>query len=153
MMETIIALALFFILIILGYAFYLNVFGDKIDDEIGESADLNAAKIAQMASFFPEIQCSQKNVIANNCIDTIKLEAALEAIKKTENEEYYFGRFAFSKITVHEIYPNSKKLNIVYDRQLRDYSSKIVANMPVSIFYPLENKYAFGVISVEAYSG
>src|SRR3989338_6322602 len=103
MMETIIVLALFFILIILSYAFYLNAFGDKIDDEIGESAGLNAAKISQMASSLPEIQCSQKNVIANNCIDMIKLEAASEAIKKKENEGYYFDRFAFSKITVHEI--------------------------------------------------
>ena len=38
MMETIIILALFFILVITGYAFYLNVAGDNIDDEIGEGA-------------------------------------------------------------------------------------------------------------------
>lgn len=152
MMETIIILALFFILIIMGYAFYLNVTGDSIDDEIWEGSSLNAAKIAQRASSLPEMQCSQKNVVASNCIDTLKLEPALESIKNPENEAYYFGIFSFSRITVYEAYPNPKELSTVYDRQMKDYSSKIATNIPVSIFYPLENKYAFGIINVEAYS-
>lgn len=152
MMETIAVLAVFFIVAILSYTLYTNIIKSSIEDEIEESANINAIKIAQKAYFFPEVQCSRKNVIANNCIDLLKLEAAADIMQKPENEAYYFDKFAFSKITVQEIYPDFKEFNPIYYRQMKDYTTKIVMNIPVSIFYPFEDRHSFGIMAVEVYS-
>lgn len=152
MIETIAVLAVFFVVAILGYLFYSNILKSNLEHGIEESAHLNAIRTAQMASLLPEIQCSSKNAAVNGCIDLLKLEAALDIIQKSENEGYYFDKFGFSKIRIQEIYPDAKDVSLVYDRQMKDYARKIAINIPVSLFDPFENRYTFGLMTVEAYS-
>jgi len=150
MLETIVVLAVFFILVVFVFIFYSKVFESSIEIENGENAQLNAIKIAQRASFLPELQCSQENVVIGNCIDLLKLGAMPDIIK--ENEIHYFDRFSFSRITINEIYPDVEEVAILYDKPLEEYSNKIATNIPITLFNPFESKYSFGVMVVEVYS-
>jgi len=149
MMETISVLAIFFILVIFVFIFYSRVSESSMEIRKEESSQLDAIKIAQKASNLPELQCSQENVVKDNCVDILKLEVASEVIK--ENEIHYFDIFSFSKITINEIYPSNERW-IIYDKSLDEYSHKTVTNIPISLFNPLNNKNSFGVMKVELFS-
>jgi len=147
-METIAVLFIFFVLIILGFVFYAKVLKGNIEIETEESVQLNAIKIAQRASFLPELQCSEENIVSDNCIDIIKLEAASAIME--ENEIHYYDRLSFSKITIKEVYPDENEW-MLYDRPLDDYSNKITTNIPISLLDPILNTNSFGIISVETF--
>ncbi|MBR9706307.1 hypothetical protein GOV14_04680 [Candidatus Pacearchaeota archaeon] len=145
-METIVVLFVFFILLIMGFIFYVRVAQSNIGTEQEEARQLKAIEIAQRAMFLPEIQCSEENIISNNCIDYLKLVAASEIIK--QNELYYYDKLGFSNITITQIYPNPKNWTL-YDKSLEEYQDKIITNIPISIFDPREKKNSFGVMKVE----
>ena len=94
------------------------------------------------------MQCSEDNIVSDNCIDIFKLEAASEIIP--ENEIFYYDRLLFSRITIRKIYPGEKEWTL-YNRPLDDFSNKIVTNIPISLFDPVGNKNSFGVMSVELF--
>ena len=146
MMETISVLAVFFILVILGFIFYSNVLRSNFELEKEENIQLESIKIVQKVSSLPELQCSQDNVVRDNCIDIFNLEALSEVID--QNEIHYFDMFSFSKITVREVYPGNNEW-LLYDRNLEDYSQKIVTNVPITVFDPIEKRNSFGVMKVE----
>jgi hypothetical protein len=148
MMETIAVMFVFFILVVLGFVFYSNVLKGNIEIQREESIQLQAIEVAQRASTLPELQCSEDNIVSDNCIDLLKLEAAAEAIQ--DNELFYFDRLLFSKITVREVYPESYQW-MLYDRPLDDFSDKIVSNIPISLLDPITNKNSFGVMTVELF--
>ncbi|MAE42761.1 hypothetical protein CMO93_03245 [Candidatus Woesearchaeota archaeon] len=147
MLETIAVLFIFFLLIVIGFVFYAKVLKGNIELQKEESMQLNAIEVAQRASSLPELQCSEDNIVSDNCIDLLKLEAASEIIVKPENEIFYYDRLLFSKITVNEIYPDEKEWSL-YDKSLDEFSNKIVTNIPISLFDPVNNKNAFGVMTV-----
>tara|TARA_Y100000294_G_C8533947_1_gene328211 strand:- start:650 stop:1129 length:480 start_codon:yes stop_codon:yes gene_type:complete len=149
MLETISVLAIFFVLVMLGLIFYSKALTSSIGTDKEESIQLDAIRISQKISFLPELQCSQQNIVKDNCIDVQKLEAMPEIIK--ENEVPYFDQLSFSRIIVNEIYPGENEW-VLYDRPLNDYNHKIATNIPISIFDPIENKNAFGIINVETFS-
>jgi hypothetical protein len=149
MLETISVLAIFFVLVMLGLIFYSKALTSSIETDKEESIQLDAIRISQKISFLPELQCSQQNIVKDNCIDVQKLEAMPEIIK--ENEVHYFDQLSFSRIIVNEIYPGENEW-VLYDRPLNDYNHKIATNIPISIFDPIENKNAFGIINVETFS-
>lgn len=146
MMETISVLAVFFILVILGFIFYSNVLRSNFELEKEENIQLDSIKIVQKVSSLPELQCSQDSVVKDNCIDVLNLEALAEVID--QNEIHYFDMFSFSKITVTEVYPRDNEW-LLYDKSLEDYSQKIVTNVPITIFNPIEKRNNFGVMKVE----
>jgi len=149
MLETISVLAIFSILILLGLIFYSGVFKSSIEVEKEERTQLDAIKIAQRSSFLPELQCSQENIIIDNCINILNLEALSEVIN--ENEVYYFDKLSFSRIIVNKIYPDDEEW-VLYNRPLEQYSDKIVTNAPILLFDPVENKNYFGVMNIEVFS-
>ena len=150
-LETIAVLAVFFVLVVLGFSLYSKFFGIGIEDEKIEGFDLNAIKISQKASFLPELQCSLGGNIIDNCIDLLKLEAMPGIISREENKLHYFDNFGFSRIMVKEIYPGFREF-LVYSNSLDDYSYKAAINIPISLFDPIENKYSFAVMNVEVFS-
>jgi len=149
MLETIAVLAVFFILVVFVFIFYLNVSERNVEIEKGESIQLNAIDIAQKASLMEELQCSQDGVVTESCIDLLKLDSMSNIIRG--NEIYFFDLFSYSRITVKEIYPDKEEW-MIYDRQLEGYSDRIVTNIPITLFDPLSNKNSFGVMIVEVYS-
>ena len=151
MLETISVLAVFFILIIIFYAFYSSTFVD-IDEERGRIRQLEAVKIIQQASSLVEVQCSERGFSKDNCVDLLKVEAASEIMQNAENKEFYFDKFGFSRITIKQIYPEIKDIAVIYDNSIEDYSYKDVSNIPVSLFDPIKNEYYFGVIALGIFS-
>ncbi len=148
MMETIAVLLIFFILVVIGLVFYTNVLKGSIEIQKEESIQLNAIEVAQRASSLPELQCSEDNIVSDNCIDVIKLQIAADIINA--NEIHYYDKLLFSKIIISEIYPDKKEWTL-YDRPLAQFSNKIVTNIPISLFDPVSNKNSFGIMNVELF--
>jgi len=146
--ESIAILFIFFIMVVFGFVFYMNVLEGSVDMERKENTQLRAIGVAQRASFLPELQCSRDNVRDDDCIDLLRLGAA--SLLLEENRIYYYDVFEFSRIWVEEIYPGD---NIwpLYDNTLSNYSSKLSTFIPVSLFNATSEKYAFGILGVEVY--
>jgi len=152
MLETIAVLFIFFILIMLGIVFYANVIRGNIQIQQEETVQLNAIEVAQRASSLPELQCSEDNIVSDNCIDILKLDSAEGII--LANDHYYYDRFFFSTITIKEIYPDNTRSWRIYNRPLAvdKFSNKIRTDIPISLFDPINNKNSFGMMTVELFS-
>jgi hypothetical protein len=148
MFETIAVIFIFFILVLLGFVFYANLLRGNIEVEREESIQLNSIEVAQRASFLPELQCSEENIVSDNCIDILKLEVAQDIIR--DNQFHYYDKLLFSKINIVEIYPENEEW-LLYDLSLDEYTSKVVTNIPISLYDPIKNDNRFGVMRVELY--
>ncbi|MEK6828434.1 MAG: hypothetical protein AABX78_03720 [Nanoarchaeota archaeon] len=144
--ETIAVLFVFFILIIIGFIFYVKVIKSNIELEAEELSQLRSVGISQKIMFLPEIQCSEDNIIIDNCIDILKLDSAQSIMK--ENEIYYYDLLEFSDVSISQIYPNEAKWNL-YSRKIEDFNSKFVTNVPISLYDPTTRKHGFGVLTIE----
>jgi hypothetical protein len=147
--ETVAVLFVFFILIIVGFIFYVKVIKGNIEQEKEELSQLRSVGIAQRVMFLPEVQCSEDNIIIDNCIDMLKLDAAKELMK--ESEIYYYDLLEFSDVTLLQIYPNDAKWEI-YSRKKEKFQNKFVTNVPISLYEPLSRKYNFGVLTIDTFS-
>lgn len=153
-METIVILAIFFGLLMLGFVFYSRIFKSSVDIEEEKSSQLIAVKIAQRAISMPELQCTEDNVIkSNNCVDYLKLKSAKNILN--ENKAYYYDKFGFSTITIKKIYPKTEETKEwqIYNRILesKDYTRKYSEFVPIIILNPIENKNYFGIIHVTVF--
>ena len=144
--ETIAVLFVFFILIIIGFMFYVKIIKSNIELETEELSQLRSVGISQKIMFLPEVQCSEDNIIIDNCIDILKLDSAQSIMKK--NEIYYYDLLEFSDVSISQIYPNEAKWNL-YSRKIEDFNSKFVTNVPISLYDPATRKHGFGVLTIE----
>ena len=155
MMETIAVLLVFFILILIGFVFYVKIMEGNIEIEKEEIKQLEAVEIAQRAISLPELQCSQgEEIVTRDCIDTLMLDAfkdpSLDLIDK--NQVYYHNILGFSEVFIKEIYPNpNKPILTLYDKHLDEFSDNITTFLPISLKYPKEDKYSFGIVQVNVY--
>ncbi len=148
--ETIAVLFVFFILIIIGFIFYVRVIKGNIESEKEEVSQLKSVGIAQRVMFLPELQCSEDIVEEiTNCIDILKLEAAQNII--STNEIGYYDLFEFSEVNIAQIYPTKDEWNI-YSRTTQDFKNKFVTNVPISLYDPTTRKHSFGVLTIETLS-
>ncbi len=147
--ESVAILFIFFILVVFGFVFYMNVMKSSTKVEMEENIQLKAIGIAQKASFLPELQCSEENVRVEDCIDVLKLEAASSLLEN--NNIYYYDVFEFSKIWVEEIFPGTQEWPL-YDNTLPDYKNRLSTFIPISLFNPVSKKYDFGILTVEVYT-
>lgn len=144
--ETIAVLFVFFILIIIGFIFYVKVIKSNIELEKEELSQLKSVGIAQRVMFLPEVQCSADNIIIDNCVDIMKLDPAQSLMK--QNEIYYYDLLEYSNVSIVQIYPNEARWNL-YSRKTSDFKSKFVTNVPVSIYDPAARKHGFGIMTIE----
>lgn len=144
--ETIAVLFVFFILIIIGFIFYVRVIKSNIEVEKEELSQLRSVGIAQRVMFLPEVQCSEDNIIIENCVDILKLDSAQSLMKA--NELYYYDMLEFSNVSIAQIYPNIAEWNL-YSRTAEDFSNKFVTNVPIALYDPTTRKYGFGVLKIE----
>lgn len=149
--ESVAILFIFFILLIFGFVFYMNVMRGSSKVEIKENIQLKAIGIAQKVSFLPELQCSEENVRVEDCIDLYKLEAASKLLE--ENNIYYYDIFEFSNISVERVFPpETRKVWPLYSNVLTNYTNKLSTFIPLSLFDAIEKKYDFGILVVEVYT-
>lgn len=147
--ETIAVLFVFFILIAIGLIFYVKVIKGNIELEREELSQLKSVGIAQRIMFLPEVQCSEDNIIIDNCIDILKLDSAQGIMN--ENELYYYDLLEFSEVSIFEIYPNKAEWTL-YSRKTDDFTNKFVTNVPVSLYNPMTRRHGFGVLTIETIS-
>lgn len=145
--ETIAVLLFFFILVMLGFGFYTNISSIAVSKEREKLLDFESVKTSQIIASLPEIQCNNKA----NCIDILKFKSALSLVNDRYSS-YYFNSFGFSVITLNEIYPEDKAIGTLYNKSLESYTYKDTISIPVSIFYPIYERYGFGIISIEKFS-
>lgn len=146
--ETIAVLFVFFILVLVGSIFYVRIIKGNIEGEKDEASQLRAIGIAQRVMFLPELQCSEDNIIRDNCIDIWKLGSAENLMRN--NEIYYYDLLEFSNVTVSQIYPAEEEWS-VYSRKIEN-TNKFVTNVPISLYNPDTRRYGFGVLTIETYS-
>ena len=151
MIETIAILIVFFMLVVFGLIFYTKVMKGSYTVKLEEKTQLRAIELAQRASFLPELQCSEENIIKDDCIDLLKLEAASAIMAREENKIHYYDLLEFSTITIKEIYPDGSSYTI-YSRPLIDYKNKISTPVPISLYNPKTKTNAFGIMTVDLYT-
>ena len=141
MMETIAILFIFFILVFMGFVFYLKLAKSGTDDKIEQFKELSRMQIAQIASSLPELQCSEDNIARKNCIDWYKFQVANQ-----------IDLFAYSTISIQSYFPATFGPNTLYSRlPSGDEWSKLTNYFPISIYDPATDIYYFGVMVVEVY--
>jgi len=148
--ESIAILFIFFILIIFGFVFYMNIMKGSAKVEIEENIQLKAISIAQKASFLPELQCSEENVRIENCIDILKLDITSSLLE--DNNIYYYDIFESSNIYIEEIFPPTNRIWPLYNYTVTDYKNKLSTFIPISLFNATSKKYDFGILVVEVYT-
>lgn len=160
MTETIAVLFIFFILVFFGLIFYYKYVDSSVKAGMAEHLEKRAADTTNRIIFLPEIQCSGRSSGGNvYCIDLQKLEAFQTVVleKNVDGlDDFYFGLFSFARITVQEIYPDSTKSWIIYDKPKKEFTSKKVTYYSTALE---DNVVAagnpihyFGYVTVEVYS-
>ena len=144
--ETIAVLFVFFMLIVIGFLFYAKVIKGSIESEKEEASQFRSIGIAQKVMFLPELQCSEDNIIIDNCIDSLKLDAAEKLMR--ENKVYYYDLFEFSDVDVQQIYPSHREWH-VYSRTMYDFRTKYLTNVPIALYNPDTKRHSFGVLTIE----
>lgn len=153
--ETIAVLFVFFILIAIGFIFYAKIIKGNIESEKEEFSQLKSIGIAQRVMFLPELQCSEDNIIRDNCIDVLKLESTQNVMSASANQLYYYDLLEISDVDVIQIYPTPKKWSI-YSRK-REYldsqrirdAPQFVTNVPISLYDPTTKIFGFGILIIE----
>jgi hypothetical protein len=147
--ETMIVLLIFFILIGMGFIFYGKVSKSNFETEKFKQSQLVSVAVAQKVMFLPELQCSEQDIVKDNCIDILKLQSAVSVMNSYSLE--YFDTFGFSEIRVREIYP----IGSTYDLYIRKPTNRLngfQTNVPVSLFDPITRTNKFGVLTIKTYT-
>ena len=148
--ESIAILFIFLILVVVGFSFYAKVQKSGFMFQQEENINLLAIETAQKASFLPELQCSRKNIVVDNCFDILKVEAFSGIVKNNPDlVSHYYDVFGFSLITVEEVYPAAKEW-VIYNNTLND-SSSIFTPVPISLYDAKTGGYYFGALKVKYY--
>jgi len=149
MMETIAVLFIFFILIAFGFIFYANALKGGIAVTKQEHSELKSIELASKVSSLPELQCSENNLIEENCVDWLKLDKASSLIRS--NRIFYFDILGYSNITIEEIFPGDRTYT-VYANVPKDYGDRLPTFLPILLKKPIEGGYGFGIMSVVLYT-
>ena len=157
MMETISVLLVFLVLLVFVLIFYIGMSQSTQQKRDDELSNLKAVEISQFASYMPELQCSSKNIIEENCFDKVKVEVFVDSTQheiegSIELNTTYYDVFRFSRIEVAQIYPSFENWTI-YDRKPdKDNYNQIKAYIPINIYNPNTLQKAFGMLNVTVFS-
>jgi len=145
--ETIAVLFIFFLLVAIGFIFYARIFKSNVDIETYESSQKRSIAIAQRVMFLPELQCSEDNIIKDNCIDLLKLEAAQKVMK--QNEIYYYDLLEYSTVNASQIYPNSQPAQNLYSRSAQNFKNSFTTFIPMLLLDPRTKSNSFGILTIK----
>jgi len=147
MQETILVLFIFFIILVMGLIFFYRYNLSSIENY---KVELIENEQYLLLSTLPNYLGYSYLGNNENAIDTSKLL----------NLNLSLG---FKKITIEVVYPEVNDIEcnynsypgckqfIVYDKAPINIRNNIIKSIPVSLYYPLEDKYRSGLLIVEAY--
>lgn len=148
-METIAIMMIFFVLLILGFVFYVKIASYGQAGKISKAQELESIRVSQAISYFPELQCSSKNIVKENCFDKYKLDAFAN-IPQSDKDKVYYPFFYFSTIKVSEIYPGTGSWTL-YNKTKNTTSYQTF--VPILLLNAIERTYSFGIMTVQSYQG
>lgn len=151
MAETIAILFVFSLMIGFGFIFYAKIQRTSLKETASKNLDLASIEVTQRVSFLPELQCSSKNVITDNCIDVLKLNALKNRLTPDLQAELYFDMLKYSNVTIIQIYPGEEKRWILYEN-IKEGASFVFTPVPISLYNATTKKYSFGILEVRYYS-
>jgi len=146
MMETVGVLIIFFILASIVFVFYVQFSAVRQAQSYDESTELESIRLSQLVTFLPELQCSSKNIIDDDCFDKEKIKAFNET--KQILRSTYAPIFALASLSIYEL-EGSGKWNIYHNPGTSSYYSTII---PISLKDPNTGKKSFGVLNVTYYT-
>ena len=149
--ETIAILFIFFILLIIGAVFYMNLQRTTVYRDIEHAYELRAVELSQVISFMPELQCTEANVVKPSCFDIHKMRALSHVAQKNLGLLLFDREFGETKIEVLVIYPPSENI-LLWDKPKPGYTSAPVTHIPISLFNSTSGKRAFGILEITVYS-
>jgi len=149
--ETVAIMFVFFLLLIVGAVFYMNLQRTTVTREIGEAQEMRAVEIAQIISFLPEAQCTESNVIKASCFDLYKLRGLAKVASTPQGINLYSNEFGTTTINLVQLYPPGGDL-VIYNNPKSNFTSAPVTNIPIMLFNTTSDKYYFGVLSIKTYS-
>lgn len=144
-METISVMLIFFMLIVLGFVFYIRTTGYTQIEKITKIQELESIRVSQAISFLPELQCSSKNIIDDMCFDKYKLDAFLGL-----DHTFYYNQLYYSNIVVTKIYPGTEYSWRLYQKD--GNGTSYMTFIPILIYDPVEKTNSFGVLTVQSYA-
>lgn len=169
--ESLMILVVIIMLIVVGIVIYYKVTIAGTGEAGERLSEIESSVLTNIIDTMPEAQCSTRGV-SKDCVDLIKLQASKKVIE-TKKEEYY-DRLGFKTIRFEQIYPIPEKTRgngeclesnfgkidypencgnwTLYAHPKPKYNSKKIMKTPVSLYYPLGNRYTTGILSVEVYS-
>jgi len=143
-METIAILLIFFVLIVLGFVFFIRTASFTQEGKITKDQELQSIRVSQAISFLPELQCSSKNIPTDNCFDKYKLNAFKEIIVK----DAYYSIFYYSEIKVEEL--ETGTIWDLYNRKKNTSSYTTV--IPILLENASSKINSFGLLNVTYYT-
>jgi hypothetical protein len=153
MAETIAILFIFFLMLGFGFILYAKFQRINMKETQTKNSELESIEVTQRVSFLPELQCSLKGVVTDNCIDVLKLDAFRKKLELEPElvQELYFNMFKYSNITIIQLYPLPEKRWTLYEN-IKNDSSSIFVPVPISLYNATTKSNAFGVLEVRIYS-
>lgn len=151
--ESVAVLIIFFILIGLGLMFYAGVQKTSMKQVYAERVEQEAVKMAMRVSYLPEILCSRRKIIEDDCFDVYKLESVANWVNDDEKMFlYYQGDFKESVISVRQIFPQGKTYGIYSnpppDENIKNYYI-VPTYIPVSLKNSsMKNENSIGLLNV-----
>ncbi len=159
--ETILVIIVFIVLLLFGLIAYNRYSTYSIKNEILVFERNRFESLLNTIPNMPEVRCSIQNK-ESNCVDTLRLFGF------SKESEKYFDRFGYRRVMIKVEYPELKNETcsierfqltdypncnkwIVYDKRPKKYENMEKLSVPVSLYYPIENRYRIGVLMLEWY--
>jgi len=150
-LETIAVLLVFFMILAFGLIFYANAQRRSLLAEQDMENTHAAIQIAQLISFSPGLQCSNDNIVEDDCFDILKLQGFSN--QHAQNQLFFYDIFKYSKISVEEVYPDSHTWDIYINQPppAQDRGAESI-EIPLLLKDASKSQYYFGVLHVKVYN-
>ncbi len=149
--ETIAIMFIFFILLVVGAIFYMNMQRATVKQDIAQAYELRSVEVAQVISFLPEVQCTESNVIKPSCFDIYKLIGLSKVATSAEGLNIYSNEFGTTTIKLTKLYPPGGEWTL-YNNPKATFTSAPVSNIPIMLYNATSDKYYFGVLQIINYN-
>jgi hypothetical protein len=154
--ETIFAVFIIIIIIIVGIWFYSRYEEARIGDVARQDSELRLVSLAHSIASWPELECSVVSSRDFNCVDKSKLAVLSAFISDSRSSDsyafnYYNDFLRRSRISVREVYSYQELESwVLYDNSFVARSIQSVF-IPVNIYDPYLQKYSYGLLELTTY--
>ena len=151
MFETIAVLLVFFFIIAFGLAFYFVIAKAGAQKAMLRQQQMQAVENAQRLTTLPELDCTQKGVQTERCVDKLKVKALSEMLGNDNIRADYYSTFGKTRLVIREVFPPGSPDLEIYNRPVLNGTGWTTTLLPVKVYDPFTDKYAFGAIEVRNY--